>query len=142
MTTTSDLTEWLRAELAADTEAIQSKSAREWLLTLVKTTLPLYLWARAFFASMVWAINHQAEIHDDDSPAPTVNLSVCGPAMMHSEWQRGDSLQVAALCVWLPVWFYHALWGGGPLWAVGFAGLQAAVLVVEPVRVGVREVIG
>ena len=140
--TTSDLRAWLRRELQSDREAIRAKSATDWLLTLVETTLPLYLWARCFFASIVWAINHQAEIHDADSPEPELNLRLRGPAMEHPQWSTIDALQVAGLCLWLPVWFHAALWGGGPLWAEVVVGLQGLALVIEPARVGVREVIG
>jgi len=138
--TTSDLRAWLRRELQSDREAIRAKSATDWLLTLVETTLPLYLWARCFFASIVWAINHQGEIQGD-SPEPELNLRLRGPAMEHPQWSTIDALQVAGLCLWLPVWFHAALWGGGPLWAEMVVGLQGLALVVEPARVGVREVI-
>ena len=138
--TTSDLRAWLRRELQSDREAIRAKSATDWLLTLVETTLPLYLWARCFFASTVWAINHQGEIQGD-SPEPELNLRLRGPAMEHPQWSTIDALQVAGLCLWLPVWFHAALWGGGPLWAELIVGLQGLALVVEPARVGVRGVI-
>ena len=138
--TTTDLTDWLRRELQSDREAIRAKSACEWLATIIETTLPLAIWARAAFGSFIWAINHQGEIKGD-SPEPEVNLRLRGPAMEHPQWSTIDALQVAGLCLWLPVWFYHALWGGGPLWAEMVVGLQGLALVVEPARVGVREVI-
>ena len=138
--TTSDLRAWLRRELQSDREAIRAKSATDWLLTLVETTLPLYLWARCFFASIVWAINHQGEIQGD-SPEPELNLRLRGPAMEHPQWSTIDALQVAGLCLWLPVFWYHAFFGGGPLWAEMVVGLQGLALVIEPARVGVCGVI-
>ena len=140
--TTTDLRAWLRRELAADREAIRAKSAREWLATTIEAGLPLAIWARAAFGSLIWAINHQGEIHDPDSPEPEVNLRLRGPAMEHPQWSTIDALQVAGLCLWLPVWFHAALWGGGPLWAEVVVGLQGLALVIEPARVGVRKVIG
>jgi len=136
--TTTDLTDWLRRELQSDTEAIRAKSAREWLATIIEAALPLAIWARAFFASIIWAINHQTEIRDPDSPEPEVNLRLRGPAMEHPQWSTIDALQVAGLCLWLPVWFHAALWGGGPLWAEMVVGLQGSALVIEPARVGGR----
>jgi len=136
--TTSDLRAWLRAELADDREAIRSKSPTDWLTTLVDTALPLAIWARAFFGSLTWAIYHQEEITDDDSPEPTLNVSMVGPALEHPRWSVSDSLQVSFLCLWLPVFFYYAFWGGGPLWAEVAAGAQGVALMVEPARVGVR----
>ena len=138
--TTSDLRAWLRRELAADREAIRAKSATDWLATLIEAALPLAIWARCFFASLVWAINHQTEIQGD-SPEPELNLRLRGPAMEHPQWSTIDALQVAGLCLWLPVWFHAALWGGGPLWAELIVGLQGLALVIEPARVGVRGVI-
>ena len=139
--TTTDLRAWLRRELAADREAIRAKSGTDWLATVIEAALSLAIWARAAFGSLIWAINHQPEINDDGSPEPELNLRLRGPAMEHPQWSTIDALQVAGLCLWLPVWFYHALWGGGPLWAEMVVGLQGLALVVEPARVGVREVI-
>jgi len=136
--TTSNLAGWLRAELAADREAIKSRSPTDWLVTIADTALPLAIWARAFFGALNWAIYHQEEIHDDDSPEPTLNLSMVGPALEHPRWSVSDSLQVGLLCLWLPVFFWHTFWGGGPLWAEIIAGTQGVALVVEPARVGVR----
>ena len=138
--TTTDLTDWLRRELQSDTEAIRQKSATDWLATLIEAALPLAIWARAAFGSLIWAINHQGEIQGD-SPEPELNLRLRGPAMEHPQWSTIDALQVAGLCLWLPVWFHAALWGGGPLWAEMVVGLQGLALVVEPARVGVRGVI-
>jgi len=138
--TTSNLAGWLRAELRDDHEAIASKSPADWLVTIADTMLPLAVWARCFFGSLTWAIYHQAAITDDDVAAPAVNLSMVGPALEHPRWSVSDSLQVSFLCLWLPVFFYHVFWGGGPLWAEIIAGTQGVALMVEPARVGVRWV--
>jgi len=135
--TTTDLTDWLRRELQSDRDAIRAKSAREWLATIIEAALPLAIWARAAFGSLIWAINHQPEMQGD-SPEPELNLRLRGPAMEHPQWSTIDALQVAGLCLWLPVWFHAALWGGGPLWAEVVVGLQGLALVIEPARVGVR----
>ena len=129
--TTTDLTDWLRRELQSDTEAIRAKSAREWLATVIETIVPLAVVVRLAVGGIVWAINHGGDA--------TLNWSLRGPPLEAEAWSTIESVQTALLCAWVPAMVYYSPHEvAGPPLLVGWVGLQAAVLVVEPARVGGR----
>ena len=129
--TTTYITEWLRRELAADREAIRAKSATDWLATVIETAVALAVVVRLAVGSIMWAINHGGDA--------TLNWSLRGPALEAPEWSTMESVQTALLCAWVPVMVYYSPHEvAGPPLLVGWVGLQAAVLVVEPARVGGR----
>ena len=131
--TTSDLRAWLRRELAADREAIHEKSATDWLSTVIETVVALAVVVRLAVGSIVWAINHGGEAD--------LNWSLRGPPLEAPEWSTMESVQTALLCAWVPAMVYYSPHEiAGPPLLVGWVGLQAAVLVVEPARVGGRVV--
>jgi len=131
--TTTDPTDWLRRELQSDTEAIRAKSATDWLAVVIETVVALAVVVRLAVGSWVWAINHGGDA--------TLNWSLRGPPLEAPEWSTMDSLQTAVLCAWVPAMVYYSPHDiAGPPLLVAWVGLQAAVLVVEPARVGGRVV--
>jgi len=131
--TTTELRAWLRRELAADREAIRAKSATDWLATVIETIVPLAVVVRLAVGRVVWAINHGGEAD--------LNWSLRGAPLEAAEWSPIESVQTALLCAWVPAMVYYSPHEvAGPPVLVGWVGLQAAVLVVEPARVGGRVV--
>jgi len=132
--TTSDLREWLQDELADDREALSDKTATDWLVTLVDTMLPVVVLVRVAATSWIYAINH-------GEGRAKMNWSLHGSYAGAERWTTGDSLQTAVLCAWLPITIYLLPKQiTGPAWAFGYLYLTAAVLIVEPARVGAKIV--
>jgi len=131
---TSDLRQWLRDELADDREAISQKTPIDWLVAIIDTMLPMVVLVRLAATSWVYAINH-------GKGRANINYSLRGSYAAAERWSAGDSLQTAVLCAWVPAMVYVLPQQiTGPAWAFGYLYLSAAVLIVEPARVGAKIV--
>jgi len=133
--TTETLTDWLRAELEADREAAAEKTATDWLITAVDTVVALGLLARTMIYSCVYAVNY------GEGEAP-IAFSLGEPPLTADCWGFVDRLQASLLGPISVAWFIeaHAFEAMPAAWLALLAA-NAAVLVVDPLRVVVGEVV-
>lgn len=131
---TETLTDWLRAELAADREAAAEKSLVDWVVAVVETVVALAVVVRLSIAAGVWAIHH-------GEPESPLNPNPFDAPISNDAWTRHDAIEVAALCVVLPTLFTitHDLAALDWTAETGYLGLQVLALGFEPVRVGFWE---
>ena len=132
---TSSLTDRLRAELAADVDAAADKSLVDWLLTAVETVFSLGIFCRTMMYSCVWAVNYNDE-------GAEINLTLLDEPLTEPRWGVVDKFQASILCVcWAGFWFYGVnIDPNNPTWMFALLGANAAVLVLDPLRVVVWEV--
>ena len=131
---TSSLTDRLRAELAADLDAAADKSLAAWLVTAVDTVVAFGLVARTMCYACVYAINH-------NEPGAEIAFSVTAEPLTADWWTLADRLQASLVGPIAVAWFIAAHeFGAMPRAWFGFLAVNAAVLVVDPIRVVVWEV--
>jgi len=135
-TPTTDLREWLRAELAADRQAAAEKSLGEWLITGLDTVVALGLLARTMIHSVVYAVNH-------NEPDAEIGFSLVEPPLTADCWRFVDRLQAAVLGPIVVAWVIeaHEVAAMPGAW-LGLLAANAAVLVGDPVVVVAQEVAG
>jgi len=130
---TDTLTDWLRAELAADREAAAEKTATDWVITAVDTTVALGLLARTMIYSCVYAVNHAEE-------GAEIAFSLAAEPLEAGCWRFVDRVQASLLGPIAVAWVV-SVYGVEPMppaW-LGLLTSNAAVLLVDPVRVVVSE---
>jgi len=130
------LTDWLRAELAADWEAATDYSLVDWLVVVVDTAVALGLLARTMIHSCIYAVNHT-------EPGAEIGVSLAEPPLTADCWGLGDALQAGLLgpIVVAFVVEAHAIEPMPTAWLALLAA-NAAVLVVDPVVAVAWEVWG
>jgi len=126
---------WLRAELAADREAAAEKSLTDWLITGLDTIVALGLLARTMMYSCVYALNH-------NEPGAEIAFSLADPPLEADCWGFVDDLQASLLGPIAVAWVITAHeFGSMPTAWFGFLAINAAVLLVDPLRVVATEVV-
>jgi len=133
--TTETLTDWLRAELEADREAAAEKSTADWLITVVDTVVAVGLLARTMIYSCIYGLNH-------NEPGAEIAFSLGEPPIEADCWGFDDALQASLLGPIAVAWVIeaHAVDSMPVAW-FGLLAANAAVLVVDPLRVVVSEVV-
>lgn len=131
---TETLVDWLRAELEADRQAAAEKSIGDWLITGVDTIVALGLFARTCIYACVYAVNY------GEGEAP-IAFSLADEPLEAEWWGFVDKLQ-ASLLGPIVVGFVIEAHQVGSMPAAWFAflALNAAVLVLDPLRVIGAEV--
>ncbi|MDB2293720.1 hypothetical protein PM085_15795 [Halorubrum ezzemoulense] len=122
----TDALDWLRAELAADREALAAMSPREAAVAAVDTLLAPGLWARSTVHACVYAINHA-------EPGADTTFSVAQRPIEAACWRPRDDVQASLLGPIALAFLATPLASppADPLLAA-FAALQALPLALDP----------
>ena len=129
------LVEWLRGELAADLDTVESYRLRDYVLRVVETPLAAGLVSRTMMYSVVHWVNH-------NEPGAEISFQLFADPLTADCWEPIDRAQADLLCVCFAGFWYEGVSvdPSNPTWMFALLWLNGAVLFLEPLRVGIAEV--